>query len=418
MKFSIITPTHNFRYIKELYNSIIEQTHTDWEWILYVNGKAIHDKLPSVILEDERVKVYKDISKNNKVGYVKNKAFHLGTGDILVEMDHDDLLVETCLEKLNKVYSENPDVGFVYSDDAKMQTNAEFIPFGSRFGWEPPYTFEYKGVNYPVMGGFDADSGSMSFIWYQPNHVRTWRKEIYTDIGGHDINFDILDDQDIICRTYLNTKFYFIKEPLYIYRVDGNNTCYKPEINQKIQNLTVELFHKYAYQLAERDADLKNLLKIDIGGGINPRPGYKTLDMYDADYICDLNDGIPLPDNSVGVINASHVIEHLHDKQKTMEEIFRVLVDGGWAFIEVPSTDGRGAWMDPTHVSYWNQNSFYYYTRQDQAQYIRNDKIKFQEFRLETAFPSQWWKDNNIPVVYAWLRVIKSNNRRPGTKFI
>lgn len=418
MKFSIITPTHNFRYIKDLYNSIIEQTHVDWEWILYVNGKAIHDKLPSIILEDDRVKVYKDRLKNNNIGYLKNKAFSLGTGDILVEVDHDDLLVDTCLEELNKIYSKNPDIGFVYSDDAKMQTNTEFIPFGTRFGWEPPYTFEYKGVNYPVMGGFEADSGSMSFIWYQPNHVRTWRKEVYTDIGGHDINFDILDDQDIICRTYLITKFYHIKKPLYIYRVDGNNTCYKPEINQKIQNLTVKLFHKYAYQLAERDADLKNLIKLDIGGGINPRLGYTTVDMCDADHICDLNNGIPFPDNSVGVINASHVIEHLHDKQKIMEEIFRVLVDGGWAFIEVPSTDGRGAWMDPTHVSYWNQNSFYYYTRQDQARYIRNDKIKFQEFRLETTFPSQWWKDNNIPVVYAWLRVIKSNTRRAGTKLI
>jgi len=35
-----------------------------------------------------------------------------------------------------------------------------------------------------------------------------------------------------------------------------------------------------------------------------------------------------------------------------MKEIYRVLCDGGWAMIEVPSTDGRGAWQDPTHCCY------------------------------------------------------------------
>src|SRR5574343_8065 len=418
MKFSIITPTHDFKYLNELYNSICEQTYSDWEWIIYVNGNGIHQKVQANIASDPRVKILIDKSSNHNIGYLKNRAFYSGSGDILVEMDHDDLLVDTCLEKLNKIFTENDDIGFVYSDDAKMQTNAEFKPFGKQFGWEDPYTFEYKGNSYPVMGGFEADSGSMAFIWYQPNHVRAWRSDVYKNIGGHDINFDILDDQDIICRTFLNTKFYHIKEPLYIYRVDGGNTCYKPDVNEKIQTLTVELFYKYAYKLAERDSELKNLMKVDIGGGLYPRQGYTTLDLYDADYICDLNDGIPLPDNSVGVLNASHIIEHLHDKQKTMSEIHRVLADGGWAFIEVPSTDGRGAFMDPTHCSYWNQNSFYYYTRQDQAQYIRNTTLKFQEFRLETIFPNQWYANNNIPVAIAWLRAIKSDTRRPHIKMI
>ncbi len=30
--------------------------------------------------------------------------------------------------------------------------------------------------------------------------------------------------------------------------------------------------------------------------------------------------------------------------------------------ILVPSTDGRGAFQDPTHVSFWNINSFMYYS--------------------------------------------------------
>jgi hypothetical protein len=91
-----------------------------------------------------------------------------------------------------------------------------------------------------------------------------------------------------------------------------------------------------------------------------------------------------------------------------MSEIYRVLADGGWAFIEVPSTDGRGAFQDPTHVSYWNENSFWYYTRKDKARFIRNDTIRFQDFRLDTI----WW-DDKIAVTNAWLVAIKDNKRRP-----
>ena len=188
------------------------------------------------------------------------------------------------------------------------------------------------------------------------------------------------------------------------------------ERNEAIQIKTVELFNEYAQKLAERDADIKGLLKVDIGGGLNPYPGYTTVDLRpEADYVSDLNDGIPLKDNSVGVLNASHILEHLHDKHRIMAEIHRVLAPGGWAFIEVPSTDGRGAFQDPTHVSYWNENCFLYYTSEYLANFIDNKTIKFQEYRRETWFPNDWLKSMNVCVTTAWLVALKSDMPRlPG----
>jgi hypothetical protein len=55
------------------------------------------------------------------------------------------------------------------------------------------------------------------------------------------------------------------------------------------------------------------------------------------------------------------VIEHLPDKILTMNELWRVLKPGAKAGIAVPTTDGPGAWQDPTHVSFWNRRSFLYY---------------------------------------------------------
>ena len=209
-------------------------------------------------------------------------------------------------------------------------------------------------------------------------------------------------------RTYLETKFHRIPQVLYIYRITGDNSFL--ERNEAIQMKTRELHNQYAQLLAEKDADEKGLLKVDMGGGLFPRKGYMTIDQEDADILCDLNDGIPLDDNSVGVLNASHVIEHLRDPIKTMREIHRVLAHGGWAFIEVPSTEGNGAWCDPTHVSFWNEDSFPYYTNQNKAQFIRNKDIRFSSLRLET----NWWPGTKIAVVNTHLVALKDGPRFPG----
>jgi SAM-dependent methyltransferase len=217
-------------------------------------------------------------------------------------------------------------------------------------------------------------------------------------------------------RTYLHTKVKFINEVLYIYRITGENTWI--ERNQKIQTGTVQIYHENAYKLAERWADLEGLEKIDLGGGFNSPVGYKSVDLKNADIICDISKGLPFEDNSVGVVRAHDILEHLQDKEFLMSEIYCVLADGGWLLASVPSTDGRGAWQDPTHVSFWNENSFWYWTRAEQAKYIYNEKVRFQEFRLETIFPSEWHRKNNISYVVANLVAIKSDKRKPHLKLI
>jgi len=404
-KMSIITPTHiKNSFLDELYDSIVDQTYTNWEWILWLNGGANISQVSTKIKEDKRVKIFISDDSNTSVGYNKNKAFNLGTGEVLVEVDHDDMLTENCLEELNVAFQEQ-DIGFAFSDCAVYHVRDEFVPYNSAYGWSHK-TFNWKGKELFSMDSFEPTSKSVAFIWYAPDHVRAWKKDVYQKIGGHNQSYEICDDHELMIRTYLNTKMKHIPKVLYIYRVTGDNTWL--ERNSAIQEKTVQIFNENAWEIAVREADLRGLGVIELGGGINPKPGCITLDQENADIICDLNDGIPLPDNSVGVLRASHLIEHLYDKNKIMKEIHRVLADGGWAFIEVPSTDGRGAFQDPTHVSYWNENSFWYYTRADKAAFIRNKDVRFQAFKLDTI----WW-DSNIAITNAWLVAKKNDDRRP-----
>ena len=405
-KFSIITPSHNQKYLKELYDSIVAQTYENWEWILWLNNALYEEDLDEEIRKDERVKIFRTDDPSTSVGYHKHHAFHKGTGDILVEVDHDDLITPDCLDKLNVAFQDES-IGFAYSDTIPYHMTDEFVPYNASHGWKYRM-MEWRGEQRHIMYSFPATSQSVAYIWYAPDHVRAWRTDIYREMGGHNVELDICDDHELMIRTYLVTEMRLIPEPLYVYRITGDNTWL--ERNQAIQDETRRLGSIWSQKLAERDAEKKGLLKVDIGGGLFPKEGYMTIDQEGGDITCDLNEGIPLPDNSVGVINASHVIEHLRDPIKTMREIHRVLAHGGWAFIEVPSTDGRGAWQDPTHVSFWNEHSFWYYTDRNKAQFIRNTDIRFQTYRLDTFEMAP-----HIPCVAAHLVAIKDDSvRYPG----
>ena len=104
-------------------------------------------------------------------------------------------------------------------------------------------------------------------------------------------------------------------------------------------------------------------MNLNLGCSDRHLPGYVNVDIVPpADELADLRQRWPWPDSSIAEIKAFDIIEHLPDKIHTMNELWRVLAPGGTVEIEVPTTEGRGADQDPQHCSYWNRNSFFYYT--------------------------------------------------------
>lgn len=105
------------------------------------------------------------------------------------------------------------------------------------------------------------------------------------------------------------------------------------------------------------------MTKLNLGCCDRLLPGYVNVDSYGGPgvQVADLREPWPWPDGTVEAILAHDIIEHLPDKIHTMNEIYRVLGPGGRAEIAVPTTDGPGAFQDPTHVSFWNRRSFLYY---------------------------------------------------------
>lgn len=108
------------------------------------------------------------------------------------------------------------------------------------------------------------------------------------------------------------------------------------------------------------------MTKLNLGCCDRHLPGYINVDIAPpADQVVDLRASWPWADGSIDEIVAHDIIEHLPDHIYTMNEAWRVLKCGGRFDVLVPTTDGRGAWQDPGHVSFWNRNSFFYYTHGD-----------------------------------------------------
>ena len=149
----------------------------------------------------------------------------------------------------------------------------------------------------------------------------------------------------------------------------AGNTQRVAELNARIQQETVALYDQYVQRNALAWADRNGLKALDLGAAHNKPDGYLGVDQYPGDgvdIVADISQGIDLPDSSVGVIRAVDFLEHVPAKVDLFNEVYRLLAHGGMLLSLTPSTDGRGAFQDPTHVAYYNENSFWYFTN---AQY-------------------------------------------------
>lgn len=92
-------------------------------------------------------------------------------------------------------------------------------------------------------------------------------------------------------------------------------------------------------EVGGNDALENNVIKVELGCGRSKTRGYIGIDRFQmpgVDIVANLNNGIPLGDNSVDVIYASHSLEHLDNIFFTMKEIYRVLKDRGILLILAP----------------------------------------------------------------------------------
>lgn len=376
-KVSIITPSHNPKFLKELEATIYAQKYTNWEWIVLLNNGAAFT--PSKA--DERVKIIECPFNSDSVGFLKRLACMQATGEVIAEVDHDDMITPDCTGKIAQAF-EDENIGFVFSQNAKL--SKDFRPYMSDYGWTHK-TYRYKNQSLYAMYNQPVYPGRLGHIWFAPDHIRAWRREVYEKIGGHDDSLKVCDDLDLMHRLYMVTKFKEIQEVLYIYRITGDNT-YQAK-GAEIREANIKLYDNNILNLSKRYCEINKLQIIDL-----------AVNTWDDQLL-------GCRDNAAGLVIANDVLQFVADPQWLMGEIHRVLSPGGLLLSATPSTDGRGAFQDPRHLSFWNENSFWYYTKEAYAKKIRNTKL-FRQCRMVTSYADAFNKDHKIAYVHAHLEKI------------
>jgi glycosyltransferase involved in cell wall biosynthesis len=95
-------------------------------------------------------------------------------------------------------------------------------------------------------------------------------------------------------------------------------------------------------------------LRSDLERLLEPTRGLR-LDIDDA-MIGDLDPfrpKLPVPDDACDEIEAYHVLEHVADKRRILEEVWRIARHNAVIRIKLPDRRHSDAFVDPTHCSYW-----------------------------------------------------------------
>lgn len=135
---SVVMPSYNSeKHIAESIQSIIDQTFTDWEFII-VDGHS-KDKTIEIIegfmAKDSRIKLLYDEGKG--IGPALNIGCATARGEYIARMDTDDISLSERLEKEVKYLAKHPKTAMVSCSAQYINDN------GDSLGYMFPYTHQH-----------------------------------------------------------------------------------------------------------------------------------------------------------------------------------------------------------------------------------------------------------------------------------
>lgn len=191
---SVICACHNHgKYVGEMLDSVLNQTFSGFEVIIVNDGST--DDTAEILhkISHEKVKVIHSARKGPAAA--RNFAIENAGAPVIMNLDADDKIAPSLLEKAYNIFHTHPDAGIVYCD-------AEC--FGAR------------------TGKFEIGEYSLENMLYDNriNSQAFFRKEDWRTIGGFSSDFIYgLEDWDFwLSIIELERKVYHIAEKLSYYR--------------------------------------------------------------------------------------------------------------------------------------------------------------------------------------------------------
>jgi glycosyltransferase involved in cell wall biosynthesis len=188
----IITTRNRPKYLAEAIDSVLAQTHQNWELIVWDDDSTDRVHVPN----DRRIKLVCAPHSGRQMAL--KSAIEMTSADYLGWVDDDDMLHPDALAKTLSILIDNPQVGMVYTDHLTIDGMGNIGGLG--FRCKIPY------------------SPDRLLIDFMTHHFRLFRREIYDRVGGIDRRFIRVEDYDFCLRVSEITQIYHLADPLYYYR--------------------------------------------------------------------------------------------------------------------------------------------------------------------------------------------------------
>ncbi len=136
---SVLTPVYDPppEIFRATLASVLGQTWPHWEWLIVDN--ASKDTSVRAMLDeaaqDVRVRVIRSPKNLGIVGGMR-RCLEEATGEFIVPLDHDDVLVDDALEVVVRTLEANPNTRFLYSDEDVLARDRPIAPY-FRPDWDP-----------------------------------------------------------------------------------------------------------------------------------------------------------------------------------------------------------------------------------------------------------------------------------------
>ena len=214
MKVSVIMGVYNCKDIhllKASVNSIINQTFTDWEFIICNDGSSDStlQHLNEIKQLDERIKLI-SYTRNQGLAYALNQCVKYAKGSYIARQDDDDISERNRLECQVAFLDSHPEYAIV-------GTKARIFDHAGFWG-----TYQVEEIPH-----------KKSFLWNSPfiHPTVMMRKGALEKSNGYRVMKETrrCEDYDLFMRMYsLGYKGYNIQNTLYQYRMINGNRKYRP----------------------------------------------------------------------------------------------------------------------------------------------------------------------------------------------
>ncbi len=199
--FSLVTPVYAppLDVLDDTVTSVLDQDFDDWELILVDDcspDPAVRELLRQFVARDERVKLI-ERAENGHIVVASNDGVAAATGDFIVLLDHDDLLVPTALSRVARAVEEHPDADYLYSDEDKVDNDGNHYDEFRKPIWSPE---RLRGQMYT-------------------GHLSVLRNEVVRRVGAFREGYEGSQDHDLVLRvTEVARRVVHIPEVLYHWR--------------------------------------------------------------------------------------------------------------------------------------------------------------------------------------------------------